>query len=403
MSITAIGRYFDGEPNIVTIVSTDSLATITTTGYLTGTAIAADIELLQNGEFQWTDTDLVLIYYSPAQIGFFVRDATNNTFDALAAPSGLANTLQDGDIFVGNASNIATGVNPTGDITLSNTGVFGIAAGAIVDADVNAAAAIAFSKLAALPSAQILVGSAGNVATAVAMSGDIAITNAGVTSISAGAIINADINAAAAIAFSKLATLPSAEILVGSAGGVATAVSVTGDVTISNAGVTAIAADVIVNADINSAAAIAFSKLATLASGNLLVGSAGGVATSVAMSGDATIVASGALTIANDAITTAKILNANVTLAKLAAGITPSHVIKFASQVTTVGGAAAEAFTVTGAVAATDRAFVQVVDDGGSNVTVLQAVVTNDTLTVTFSGNPGNDTIINYQLIRAAA
>jgi hypothetical protein len=58
---------------------------------------------------------------------------------------------------------------------------------------------------------------------------------------------------------------------------------------------------------------------------------------------------------------------------------------------------------VTGALAATDRAFVQVVNDGTANVTVLQAVVTNDTLTVTFSGNPGNDAVINYQIIRAAS
>jgi hypothetical protein len=177
-----------------------------------------------------------------------------------------------------------------------------------------------------------------------------------------------------------------------------------GDVVISNSGVSAISAGVIVDADINAAAAIAFSKLAAMTSGFILVGSAGTVPTAVAMSGDATIVASGALTIASNAITTAKILDANVTLAKLAAGITPSAIIKFNSQVTTVGGGgAAEAFVVTGALAASDRAFVQVVDNGTNNVTVLQAVVTNDTLTVTFSADPGNDTIINYQLIRAAA
>jgi len=102
-------------------------------------------------------------------------------------------------------------------------------------------------------------------------------------------------------------------------------------------------------------------------------------------------------------INTADIVDSAVTLAKLASGITPSHVIKYAAKVTTVGGAAAEAFTVTGAVAATDLAFVQIVDNGTSDVTVLQAVVTNNTLTVTFSANPGNDTVINYQIIRAAA
>lgn len=79
---------------------------------------------------------------------------------------------------------------------------------------------------------------------------------------------------------------------------------------------------------------------------------------------------------------------------------TPSAVIKFAGQLTTVGGSATEAFTITGAVAATDRAFVQIVDNGTGNVTALQAVVTANTLTITFSGNPGADTIFNYQIIR---
>lgn len=65
--------------------------------------------------------------------------------------------------------------------------------------------------------------------------------------------------------------------------------------------------DCITNAMVNSAAAIAFSKLATLTSGNILVGSAGNVVTSVTMSGDATIIASGALTIAANAVTNAKL------------------------------------------------------------------------------------------------
>ena len=77
-----------------------------------------------------------------------------------------------------------------------------------------------------------------------------------------GTILNADVNTAAAIAFSKLASLTSARILLGNSSNVATATAVTGDVTISNTGVTAIASNVIVNADVNSAAAIAYSKLA---------------------------------------------------------------------------------------------------------------------------------------------
>ena len=328
-------------PSIAYINTNDTVAEVTTTGYL-------NKEVANGVQFSLPCIAVVSTRATPTavpQVGWYEIQHVGANW-SLDAGSNTGIALTNGHIFVGNASNIAADVAMTGDVTICNTCVTAIAAGVIVNADINAAASIAYSKLAALPSAQILVGSAGNVATAVAM---------------------------------------------------------TGDVTITNGGVTAIAALSIVNADISASAAIDFSKLAALTSGNILVGSAGNVPTSVAMSGDATIIASGALTIAADAITTAKILNANVTLAKLAAGITPSHVIKFANQVTTVGGAAAEAFVVTGALAATDRAFVQVVDDGTANVTVLQAVVTNDTLTVTFSANPGNDAVINYQIIRAAA
>ena len=79
--------------------------------------------------------------------------------------------------------------------------------------------------------------------------------------VSAYPLVNADIAAAAAIAYSKLATLTSGNIVLGSASNIATSTAVTGDVTISNTGVTAIAAGVIVNADINASAAIAGSKI----------------------------------------------------------------------------------------------------------------------------------------------
>lgn len=106
--------------------------------------------------------------------------------------------------------------------------------------------------------------------------------------------------------------------------------------------------------------------------------------------------------IADANVTTAKIADANVTLAKLAAGITPSHVVKFGAQYTTTGGAAAEAITVTGALA-TDLGFCVIKDNGTANVTLLETAVTNDTLTLTFSADPGADTIVYYQILRAAA
>jgi hypothetical protein len=82
------------------------------------------------------------------------------------------------------------------------------------------------------------------------------------TMIANATIIDADINASANIALSKLATGTAGNILVYNASGVLASVAETGDVTIDSSGVTAIAANSVVNADINSAAAIAYSKLA---------------------------------------------------------------------------------------------------------------------------------------------
>ena len=116
-----------------------------------------------------------------------------------------------------------------------------------------------------------------------------------------------------------------------------------------------------------------------------------GIATSV---GTSNIVA--------DAVTNAKIADDAVSLENLDSGIAPSHIVVYAGQPTTGGGAAAEAITVTGA-AATDLAFVEMVDNGTNNTTIVSAVVTLNTLTVTFSANPGADAVINYQLLRAAS
>lgn len=98
-------------------------------------------------------------------------------------------------------------------------------------------------------------------------------------------------------------------IYVGDASNVAQDVAMSGDATIVAGGALTIANGAITNAKVNASAAIDFSKLAALTSGNILVGSAGNVATSVTMSGDATIIASGALTIANSAVTNAKMAN----------------------------------------------------------------------------------------------
>jgi len=48
--------------------------------------------------------------------------------------------LNDGQVFVGNATNVATGVDVTGDATIDNTGAFALAADAVEDDEINYAA-----------------------------------------------------------------------------------------------------------------------------------------------------------------------------------------------------------------------------------------------------------------------
>ena len=99
--------------------------------------------------------------------------------------------------------------NTTGTVITSgdtNTVTSTMVDASLVNANLASGAAIAFSKLAALTSAQILVGNGSNVPTAVAVTGDIGIDNAGLTSITAGAIVNADVSGSAAIAGSKITT-----------------------------------------------------------------------------------------------------------------------------------------------------------------------------------------------------
>ena len=77
--------------------------------------------------------------------------------------------------------------------------------------------------------------------------------------------------------------------------------------------------DSIVNADINSNAAIEFTKLENLDSSKILVGNSSNKATEVSMSGDATISNSGVLTISADAVDSAEIVAGAIDTSHLSA------------------------------------------------------------------------------------
>ena len=89
------------------------------------------------------------------------------------------------------------------------------------------------------------------------------------------------------------------------------------------------------DSDINSAAAIALSKLASGSSAQIIVANSTGVPNYITLSGDATISNTGALTIASNAITTDKINDGAVTNGKLAGSIAASKLI--GTDIATVG------------------------------------------------------------------
>ncbi len=110
-----------------------------------------------------------------------------------------------------------------------------------------------------------------------------------------------------------------------------------------------------------------------------------------------------AATIGNNKVTTAKILNANVTLAKLAAGIAPSHVVKFAGKITWSGSGASLATAVTGVVS-TDIVMATIEGVPSEAAYLVTAAPSTDAVTLVLSAaNTSNDAVVAYTVFRAAS
>lgn len=104
-----------------------------------------------------------------------------------------------------------------------------------------------------------------------------------------------------------------------------------------------------------------------------------------------------------NSISTGEIADGAVTLAKLASGVTPSHVVKYAGTITWSGSGASKAATVTG-VAATDIVTATIKTAPTEAAYLVSVAPTTNTITVTLSAaNTSNDAVIAYQVLRAAA
>ena len=311
---------------------------------------------------------------------------TGDTNGQLSWGAGLTNSLAQHKILVGNSSGIAAAVSTSGDATIADSGAITITTGAVTNSKLATDAvatgniiadAVTFAKIQNVNTNRLLGRSS-------ASAGDIEeLSIAGPLALSAGTL-GVNIGAGLTISNGTLAvsgsgfSLNSAQILVGNASNVATAVTATGDVSISNTGATSIASSAVTTAKIadanvtnaklasNAVAtanviddAISYAKLQnvtgsrilgrwtgtdgdaqeiqigpgltlasgslsasgsgfSLATGNILVGNGSGVAAAVTMTGDVTMSSSGNTVIGALAVDTGKLAANAVTNAKLA-------------------------------------------------------------------------------------
>jgi hypothetical protein len=156
-----------------------------------------------------------------------------------------------------NSGDLSLAINGSDALTFNGSTV---RIGLIVNADVSPSAAIDFSKLASLTSGYILVGSAGNVPTAVAMSGDITIVASGATTIGANKVLDTMIRQSAGLSIignSSNSTANVADITAGS------------DNTVLRRSGTAIGFGLLSNSNLSGSAGITNANLASMSSGTV--------------------------------------------------------------------------------------------------------------------------------------
>ena len=146
MPITSMDRYFVGNPNIVGVVTTDNYIEITAPYYFL--LQAPYVQLIQNGDFEFSETDIILIFYAGG-IGFFTYNALTQTFvpganggevilpvtpGDFAVFANPAGAIADQGYFPSNPALTNVGmVDLTGGVTINNFASFEDTSGTIHD------------------------------------------------------------------------------------------------------------------------------------------------------------------------------------------------------------------------------------------------------------------------------
>nr|WP_321412602.1 hypothetical protein [uncultured Allomuricauda sp.] len=375
-------------------VTTDKLdANAVTTDKLDANAVTTD--KIADGAVTATKLNGITTNGSSGQV------LSSTGLGGLAWTDGLTDDLASANLLVGNVSNKAAAVTLSGDATIDNTGALTIANDAVttdkIINDAVATAKIANGAVTAtklqgittdgdagqvlsstglgglawtdgltddLASANLLVGNVSNKAAAVTLSGDASIDNTGALTIANDAVTTDKI-INDAVATAKIAN------------GAVTATKLQGITTDGDAG------QVLSSTGLGG---LAWTDGLTddLASANLLVGNVSNKAAAVTLSGDASIDNTGALTIANDAVTTDKIINDAVATAKIANGAVTATKL----QGITTDGDAGQVLSSTGlgGLAWTDG-----LTDDLASANLLVGNVSNKAAAVTLSGDASID------------
>jgi hypothetical protein len=230
-----------GTPARDVLVYVWCVATLTTSGSPTFTVLGKTVQLdflprnfLAVAAYVNSSWNVIIAPLTPA------TGSSHISVDpATGALSITAGSIVNADVAAGAAIAYAklalTGAILNADLAGSIAYAKLVLTGAVVNADIAAAAAIAFSKMAALSASKMLGTTAGGVIEALDTATypsltELAyikgLTSAIQTQINAkissggGAIVNADVNAAAAIALSKLAALTASKLIASDASGI---------------------------------------------------------------------------------------------------------------------------------------------------------------------------------------
>jgi hypothetical protein len=112
------------------------------------TATQAELNLVDGSVAGTIVNSKAVVYGASGEVNATTLQVAGAAITSTPAELNVLDALAAGRIVLGNASNVPTATDITGDVTISNAGVTAIAAGVIVNADIKSDAAIDATKIA---------------------------------------------------------------------------------------------------------------------------------------------------------------------------------------------------------------------------------------------------------------